>query len=839
MFLFLWLTHKTQHVLKKSYVRTDALLNQLNISNLNYFEFLIDAIHIRFPAFVSSNLKSYTLIETLVPSNTFMKTPSTYQFTSYPLNVSSFYGFYITAHTRLTQQGGGNIFKCQRSFISQLGVCDEIADCPDTHRPDEAGCVYNTNEENMQKRKQHTCSDVYLQVASGSCIQYIFALASKHHIGHSLDTRKTSTAILNLYEIQNKETVQLICKEGGKFPCTNGDLCFDLADLCNFKLVANAIQPCKTGEHLQNCINFQCNINHKCPDSFCIPWAYVCNGRWDCPHGSDEDVRCTFQRQCAGMFKCKLALICIHMHDICDDKYDCPLQDDELLCSLHTHSCPLACKCLAFAISCKNITAVNWHVTNKFPWHVIFVQNCTALVAKKILTCVQHIMTVVMTKNNLSSLCDLHLPLKHVVLVDVAHNKIHLLSKNCFQNLKYLKSVKVKRNNLSEVQAKTFNNITNLLMVDLSSNKLINLPSDFIFSSCTVQFLFLHNNSLLETADEMLQLSELKLFSTTLSILCCAVPKNTTCQAQAVCNLPCTQLLAKTAVKVLFCCVFVVLCFLSTSAAFIQRRKYQNQMKTGSNVRQIQKANNIVMNFFFFHDFVFAFSFGMLFTADQIFGQDFPLYQNRWKSNFFCYLIFLLNLHYHLVSPAILVPYCLSRLMVVMCPMTTRFKDPNFVGKVFAASTVISFVLSLFITSAAAGFYSQVSTTLCSFTVELCNSTVLIVSFRWILLTEQIISLKVAFISNMKLFVELKEAQKKVQSCKIQKSSDTLPIGQFVTVFGANLICWIPASVAYMVCGSNKACPVSISEWIAATIQPLISIVLPIAFIVMTKTSKQ
>ncbi len=167
----------------------------------------------------------------------------------------------------------------------------------------------------------------------------------------------------------------------------------------------------------------------------------------------------------------------------------------------------------------------------------------------------------------------------------------HTTRYNCcqrtaFKNLMHLKSVKVKRNNL---QANLFNNITNLLMVDLSHNKLTMFPSDVIFSSCSVQFIFLHNNSHLDTVDEMLQLSELKLFSTTWSILCCAVPKDTTCQVQVVCNLPCTQLLPETALKVLLCCVFLVLCFLCTTTAFIQSMKYQNQMKrtTGSNVRQI------------------------------------------------------------------------------------------------------------------------------------------------------------------------------------------------------------------------------------------------------------
>ena len=29
----------------------------------------------------------------------------------------------------------------------------------------------------------------------------------------------------------------------------------------------------------------------KCPDSYCIPLVYQCDGKWDCPNGEDE-VEC-------------------------------------------------------------------------------------------------------------------------------------------------------------------------------------------------------------------------------------------------------------------------------------------------------------------------------------------------------------------------------------------------------------------------------------------------------------------------------------------------------------------------------------------------------------------
>ena len=78
--------------------------------------------------------------------------------------------------------------------------------------------------------------------------------------------------------------------------------------------------PCKSGGHLENCTYFECNMKFKCPGYYCIPWGYVCDGKWDCPHGLDESQEdiCVNQRQCFNMFKCKNSIICIHLNDICN-----------------------------------------------------------------------------------------------------------------------------------------------------------------------------------------------------------------------------------------------------------------------------------------------------------------------------------------------------------------------------------------------------------------------------------------------------------------------------------------------------------------------------------------
>ena len=65
--------------------------------------------------------------------------------------------------------------------------------------------------------------------------------------------------------------------------------CFNLTDICIYQLNANKyMTPCRNGCHLQSCKNFECNMKFKCTESYCIPWTYVCDGKWDCSEGDDE-----------------------------------------------------------------------------------------------------------------------------------------------------------------------------------------------------------------------------------------------------------------------------------------------------------------------------------------------------------------------------------------------------------------------------------------------------------------------------------------------------------------------------------------------------------------------
>ncbi len=108
------------------------------------------------------------------------------------------------------------------------------------------------------------------------------------------------------------------------------------------------------GKHLTACETHNCkNKYFKCPESYCLPWRYVCNGKWDCPGGLEE-INCN-RPSCPGFFKCHKSSICLPTQDLCDDFNDCQDGDDEFFCGYSLKECPITCYCFLLSIKCKNV----------------------------------------------------------------------------------------------------------------------------------------------------------------------------------------------------------------------------------------------------------------------------------------------------------------------------------------------------------------------------------------------------------------------------------------------------------------------------------------------------
>ncbi len=320
-------------------------------------------------------------------------------------------GFLVWHYKHLQIIIGTNLFSCTSGgYIIPEQVSDDVADCPNDNS-DEQNCIcYNTNQSAMSPqvcrqtfdgKEKPICSLFYYITHKGKCQHYTDSIKSTaerdqiskdvHH--DNFASRNAQNFVCHNGKIINKmllndlifdcgseaedEPILMsklenrtlsLCTRPDSIPCMEGhSRCYDLRDVCSYKLSPYVLLiPCRNGGHLYNCQNFQCGKMFKCKEVYCIPWLYVCDSKWDCPDGNDEQNTpvCHNEKTCVHLYKCRnrahvIKRSCIHLGNVCDGHEDCPLGDDELLCHLTGIQCAQNCACLLLAVVCENTSQKN------------------------------------------------------------------------------------------------------------------------------------------------------------------------------------------------------------------------------------------------------------------------------------------------------------------------------------------------------------------------------------------------------------------------------------------------------------------------------------------------
>ncbi len=188
----------------------------------------------------------------------------------------------------------------------------------------------------------------------GTVISILFLCDEIHHCQSSEDENtcdysflSVPTRICNMIRSNNIELLLDICPI----------LSLSLADLNKF---AHHVTPCifeaynftANSSHLLDCDGFNCTSDYyKCPEEYCIPWRFVCNGVWECPGGMEEK-QC-HHHGCPAKFSCINSQICLSISSINDLMYDCPFGDDEYFHFPLLPECYSGCKCLLYSLYCN------------------------------------------------------------------------------------------------------------------------------------------------------------------------------------------------------------------------------------------------------------------------------------------------------------------------------------------------------------------------------------------------------------------------------------------------------------------------------------------------------
>ena len=589
------------------------------------------------------------------------------------VNGDEFHGFeQIKTDLEITS----TIFQCKnKKVISSMRQCDGFVDC--TGGEDEKGCscfvkvklIYDSHYCRYNCKKPRCfCSELFLQSHTTGCFQYkplatsqnglkikteiLFncpneTLTLEWELVNDLIPDCKSNADENILFVmltgnykQNSTKISSIYNPEEQRHCFEGHSKFyHVNKECLYEVDQKGIlQTCRNGKHLQNCSDFNCQklLKFKCPKYYCIPMGYVCDGKIDCPGGSDE-VHCA-NYSCIGLFHCFRTSQCIFVADVCDGVKDCMNGDDEFNCELHYSKCLKQCICLGFAVSC------NYSFQNVFNMDEV-VQNRTyvSIIGNKLFqefrcSSCQKVQFLILTEFNILDFCVSFIRFKndfHKVISIVLHkNSITLLRMDCFAYDSSILSLNFSSNMISVVEKFTFSSLDALKVLDLSNNRINILNTKSFAGLINMIFLKINQNPLKFIHIHLLQeLIQLKVIYTNDFRLCCIKPRsdivcNSVIQWPASCNDLISNLVISLSMWVIM--LFVLILNIASIVNFIKVARKERKKKINT-FQIIAVCLNV-------SDFACGMYLALILSSNIYFKGSYAINELYWRSHIACYI---------------------------------------------------------------------------------------------------------------------------------------------------------------------------------------------------------
>ena len=563
----------------------------------------------------------------------------------------------------------------------------------------------------------------------------------------------------------------------------------------------------------------------KCPGFYCVPWSYVCDGKWDCPGGSEESYRygCEKERNCTNMYRCRNSKICIHLGNVCEDCADCPLNDDESSCEVSRIKCPKDCVCLSLAIKCINSSVSADHLINKFPYVAISVLFPIKLWQSLddtiwLFAAVTHMYFV---RDEIVSICPYVFHWKDLKLLDLSYNHVSHLRTRCFHNLLYLTLIRLNNNNISVVKSHAFNNVPNLNLLDLSFNQIESLDFEIFDKISEVNRLLFNGTDVKQINDNAFKNVGLKSVFTLNYDICCIVPISAECHyLHKPWHFSCSNLLASKTMRHTLLAILFFLILLNSSSLVIHL--YFNDYDSST---YLILAVNI-------SDMFCTMYTGILLAADFYYEGNFFVYERQWRSSKLCFSLFGLALSFSFVAPCLLFILSLARLLVVMYPVDSVFKKTSFTVKCIASCWIFIMVITVSFTILADSLLKELPIGLCLPFCDPDNTSLLFKYITWLTAILQLMASVCIIAMYVMLTIRRRESGNKFNIPS--HSSNTSMIVQLVVVSSSNILCWLPSSGIYLASLFMSKYPTAMVVWATIAVLPINSIINPFVFVLTT-----
>ncbi len=745
----------------------------------------------------------------------------------------------------------GNSYHCgSKRYISIVFMCDGFNDCSEHNSSDEMQCDTSSINSNFSAPSHmSTCSNLFHRNKEGKCVifsEFNFTNQSKNLSTPLLDNMFTcdgqSFAILNDLTadcgqcgedepnllVMSEENATFTCPEPHLFPCRKGhSRCFLIYEICSFKLSRlDKLVPCTTGEHLQNCTHFECNGKFKCPKYYCLPWSYVCDGKWDCPQGKDESVtRCARLRLCTGLFQCARSSICVHFHEVCDEEKTCPYGDDEYLCALLNAECPPKCECLSVALRCYNVSVFHTHTTESLPYSVLWITQCNAHLTQMLLTWAQYGTLVYALSNNLTDVCG-KLDLRKTVLINLGNNRMESIKSHCFSSASKLRHIHLQNNSISQIEANSFDTLVNLLYINLAYNHLQNIHFTMIRNSSRLWALNLLGNTFTSWETFGVMTFHVDHIITEHYQICCSFQDSVKCPNKPLWPNSCSGVLGHTSIKVTFYCLSAIVFVANVLCCVLQR----TTISKGRGSNSGQAFGTILISINIAH-FLPTFYLSLIWIADIFYRKHFIIHESEWQSHPACFLVFGLKIIFVVLSSNGICFMSFARLMVVTNPMKTHFKSKTFVMKCLYVLTSLTVAIALVFVVTKHMLHSNIYLNICSPFVDTQDRVKFTEAVVGLCVTFQMFS--ILFVPSVYLLLmnQLLQSKNKMKAAASRETSFLATFAQIFILSLGNMICWGVTCSVLIISVVSPEYPIRLVVWTTISVPSITSVVNPLIFI--------
>ena len=619
-----------------------------------------------------------------------------------------------------------------------------------------------------------------------------------------------------LLESNSQSADEILHQNIIKLTCQNSQSkWYKFSHVCIYRLDTNSdLLPCKTGSHIEQCQDFECNVHFKCPGYYCIPWGYICDGKWDCPDGCDESIihQCQGERTCTDMFKCKDSQICLHLEDICNNYSECPLGDDELLCELRGGHCFLDCTCFQFAMMCDK-GPINHRKLEQLPYvyyHLTFISSLVTSVLRNGAALIVNI-----AHNSIHQICGSLKESTLLTMLDLSHNLVEKLTRKCFSGHRHIRKLILTNNSLSDIQPKAFNNLQKLFLVDLSLNNLNTLPIGAFTNVVHLIILILHSNPLKDIHYNMFIGISLDIVHSNNFQVCCIANSQFICTKPKLSYYYCGNLLINYQLSICFMITTLLILFANCTLLFSLFQNYN----TFGKPYLIIEISMILTNLFL------LFLFTVLWSADLYYSYRFVIKMFTWQESVLCTLVMSGFLLYSLFQPFLLTILSIGRLMVVLYPFKSKFKSLGYTLKIIVLGLTCMALISVIFGYAIR--FQVLQNNLCSPFVDHREKNLII----WVTTIVMAVIHLVTVISTTSMYTlmikEMIRSQISIRATKM-KSSGVNIIKHVILLTTSKILCWIPASIIFLTALIVEKYPVEMVHWATALIFPNNAIIIPI-----------